>query len=232
MKRCDVVRLGLITGMLVMLAGSAALAKEAFFNSNAVTGKIVRQDTVYLWNGHSLDHLDFVWVKPVAKPSDLYKIESGAIFFPAQAKGYLRSKTEYKNFRLHVEWSWPLSTEHGNSGVLLYTQKPDSVWPECIQVQLKADNAGDLIAMQKAKFKELKGHSNQVVPKFAKSNEKPMGQWNSCDVICKGRTMKVYINGKLQNKATHINLKKGYVGFQMEGKPIGFRNIYLIKDGK
>lgn len=232
MNKCDMVRSGVIAGLLVALAAVSSFAKAPLFKHAIVTGRMAPKDTIRLWDGHSLDHLDFVWVKPVSNPSEFYKIENGAIYFPARAKGYFRSKTRYKNFRLHVEWSWPDPEEHGNSGVLLYTQKPDSVWPECIQVQLKADNAGDLIAMQQAKFKELKGHSNLLVPKFAKSNEKPMGQWNSCDVVCKGSTMTVYVNGKLQNKATHINLKGGYIGFQMEGKPIGFRNIYLIKEGK
>lgn len=229
MKKYDVFRSGLIAGLLVILAGSTAFASMPFWGKHFVIGKTAK-DTVYLWDGHTLNHLSFVWAKPETDPANLYKIANGAIYFPARAKGYLRSKTVFKNFRLHVEWSWPVSGEHGNSGVLLYTQKPDSVWPECIQVQLKADHAGDLIAMQKAKFKELKGHPNEVVPKFTKPNEKPMGQWNSCDVVCKGRTMKVYVNGKLQNKATHINLKDGYIGFQMEGKPIGFRNIYLVKE--
>ena len=59
------------------------------------------------------------------------------------------------------------------------------------------------------------------------SNEKELGGWNKYEIVCKGDTMKLTINGQLQNKATGVSLRKGYIGFQSEGVPIMFRNIKL-----
>ncbi|UCF16350.1 MAG: hypothetical protein JSW59_02610 [Phycisphaerales bacterium] len=47
----------------------------------------------------------------------------------------------------------------------------------------------------------------------------------------KGRivgTIDVTINGQLQNRATGVNISKGYIGLQSEGVPIVFRNIRLM----
>lgn len=217
------------SSFLLLLCGAFTMPDNS--GSYHVTGKtgFDGTDTLFLWNGRGLDDLDFVWAKSAANPSGRYKISGGTISFSARAKGYFRSKRVLRNFKLHAEWSWPDPEEHGNSGVLLFIQKPDSVWPQCIQVQLKADHAGDLIAMDGAEFSELP-QVNGSVAKFAKSNEKAPGGWNSCDVICQGDSMRVYINGTLQNHATKIHPEPGYVGFQMEGKPIRFRNIYLVKE--
>ncbi len=59
------------------------------------------------------------------------------------------------------------------------------------------------------------------------SNEKKTGGWNKYEITCKGDTIEVAINGQLQNKATGVNISKGYIGLQSEGVPIMFRNIKL-----
>ena len=59
------------------------------------------------------------------------------------------------------------------------------------------------------------------------SNEKKPGEWNTYEIVCKGDTMEVTVNGLLQNKATGVSIRKGFIGFQSEGVPIVFRNIKL-----
>ena len=44
---------------------------------------------------------------------------------------------------------------------------------------------------------------------MAASSEKPVGEWNTMEVICKSNTIEVYVNGTLQNKATGISDTKG-----------------------
>ena len=58
-------------------------------------------------------------------------------------------------------------------------------------------------------------------------SETEPGGWNKYEIICKGGTIEATINGKLQNKATGVNISKGYIGLQSEGVPIVFRNIKL-----
>ena len=44
---------------------------------------------------------------------------------------------------------------------------------------------------------------------MAASSEKPTGEWNTMEVICKGNTIEVSVNGVLQNKGTNVTVSKG-----------------------
>jgi len=149
--------------------------------------------------------------------------------FSTKQVGYFYTTKDYSNFKLHAEWSWFKRQENANSGILLFIQNPDIVWPECIQVNYKENHAGDLIGMNGAKSSETIGKPNDIEPKHLSSSEKPTGEWNECDVIARGDSLEVYINGILQNKAAHINFTRGKIGFQLEGKPVKFRNMCLLK---
>jgi hypothetical protein len=184
-------------------------------------------DTVRLFNGNSIANLEFVLMNN--KVPVKYKIENKEIFFEGNQVGYFRTKESYSNYKLHAEWKWPEKTEKGNSGILIHTQKPDSVWPACLQVQLKNGSAGDFIAMNDVSVKETMGKLKETAAKFIASSEFPAGVWNSCDVICIKDSIQVFVNGILQNKGTECNFTKGTIGFQLEGKPIAFRNLFLIK---
>jgi hypothetical protein len=58
-------------------------------------------------------------------------------------------------------------------------------------------------------------------------NEKPLGEWNHYEAVCDGDTIRLTINGLLQNVATECTVTKGYIGLQSEGTPIQFRTIVL-----
>ena len=186
-------------------------------------------DTVYIWDGKTFDGLELILRKNVPAES-VYKIQNGLLHFYGGNIGYFKTKEIFSNYKLHTEWRWTGQNENGNSGILIHCQKPDTVWPKCIQVQFKKDNAGDLIAMSGATLKETLGKPKDTSPKFKSSNEKPEGEWNSSDVTCSGDSMIVYINDLYQNKGTHCNLQSGTIGFQLEGKSIEFKNIFLIKN--
>jgi len=71
--------------------------------------------------------------------------------------------------------------------------------------------------------------SKPFVKKLAPSSEKTTGEWNTMEIICKSNTVEVFVNGVLQNKGTNVNLSKGSICLQSEGKDIEFRNVYLTK---
>jgi hypothetical protein len=186
-------------------------------------------DTTYIWNGKDFSNLKFVLRDNKVLSNSDYSIKDHVLSFNTKKVGYFRTEKKYSSFKIHAEWRWPEKVEKGNSGILVFIQPPDTVWPKCIQVNFKKDNAGDLIAMNGTMFKEATGKPNDTALKLHKSNEKSFGEWNTCDAICQGDSILVYVNGKLQNRATHINVKSGTVGFQLEGKPIEFGNIYIVK---
>lgn len=207
-----------------------------FFFSSESNAAIIKNrnynpapDTVYLFHGKDLKNLKIIWKNPQAYHENLYQIKNGAIIFKSRQPGYLRTRKKYSHFILHAEWAWLSRNENGNSGILIYIQKPDVVWPKCIQINYKNQHAGDFISMDGTFFPEAKNKPQGVVPILNKSSENPVGEWNTCKVVCEGDSVMVYVNGVFQNKATHVTLKSGYIGFQMEGLPVKFRNMYLIK---
>jgi hypothetical protein len=62
---------------------------------------------------------------------------------------------------------------------------------------------------------------------MAASSEKAVGEWNTMEVVCRGNTIEVYVNGVLQNKGTNVSVSRGSICLQSEGKDIEFRNVTL-----
>ncbi len=142
----------------------------------------------------------------------------------------MRTTDSFSDYRLHVEWRWPV--EPTNSGVFVHAQTPDNIWIKCIECQLAAGNAGDFICMNGTDMNERTDKSSIVVKKKAQSSEKPAGEWNIMEVACNGNTIEVYVNGVLQNKGTGVNVSEGHICLQSEGKEIQFRNVWLSRAKK
>jgi hypothetical protein len=153
--------------------------------------------------------------------------KNGVIHITGNPFGYMRTKDTYSDYKLHLEWRWP--AEASNSGVFIHAQLPDTIWLKCIECQLKAGSAGDFVCMNGTDMKERTDKSVRMVPKRTDSNEKPVGEWNTMEVICRGSTVEVYINGLLQNKATETNVTGGHICLQSEGKDVEYRNVVLTR---
>ncbi len=187
------------------------------------------KDTLWIFNGKDLSNLKVILENPEEDIKDVYSIKGNAIYFKKEYKGFIRTKEDYSNFHFHAEWMWPEKDEKGNSGILLFIQQPDTIWPNCIQINFKEHHAGDLIAMSGAKFKEAEGKPKTTAIMLKESSEKPEGEWNNCEIVCAGDSLSAYVNDVLQNKATGIVNHNGPIGWQLEGKAVALRNVYLIR---
>lgn len=190
-----------------------------------------------LFNGKDLKGWTIYVEDPKVNPANFFYVADGMIETVGVPVGYLRTKKQYSNYRLHVEWRYP--EKPTNSGVFLHTNGPDKIWVSHYQAQLKHENAGDFIVHgvgEKATIRDSVYFSTEtvkpVVPKIKPSNEKPAGEWNSYDITCKGNTVEIKVNGELQNVATNCSLTKGAIGLQAEGSKIQFRNLWIEKIGK
>jgi hypothetical protein len=184
-------------------------------------------EKIQLFNGKDLGNWVFQLKDPAVDPASVFTVQKGVIHISGNPFGYMRTKNVYSDYKLHVEWRWPV--EATNSGVFVHGQEPDAIWLKCVECQLKAGNAGDFVCMNGADMNERTDKSNAVVNKKAGSSEKQTGEWNTMEVICKTNTIEVFVNGVLQNKGTNVNVTKGFICLQSEGKDIEFRNIFLNK---
>lgn len=182
-------------------------------------------DNVRLFNGKDLSNWVFVLKDKTVDPATVFTVKDGMIHITGNPFGYMRTKSTYSNYRLHVEWRWP--AEATNSGVFVHCHTPDAIWIKCIECQLQAGNAGDFVCMNGADMNERTDKSNAIVRKKAPSSEKPAGEWNTMEVVCSGNTIEVYVNGVLQNKGTNTSVSSGSISLQSEGKDIEFRNVFL-----
>jgi hypothetical protein len=211
----------LIIVMTVFQSYATARADEKK-SKDKTTGKAVK-----LFNGKDLSNWVFKLKDPAVDPATVFKVSDGVIRISGSPFGYMRTKESYSDYKLNVEWRWP--SEATNSGIFIHAQEPDSIWLRCVECQLKAGNAGDLVCMNGSDMKEKTDKSKIVVSKYAASSEKPAGEWNTMEVVCRGNEISVYVNGILQNKGTGLNISKGSVCLQSEGKDIEFRNVFLKK---
>lgn len=75
---------------------------------------------------------------------------------------------------------------------------------------------------------ELRADSTLIIlPKLEPSTEKPVGEWNTAEIVCSDSTITVHVNGQLQNRLTGLSNRQGFIGLQSEGGPVQFRNIIL-----
>lgn len=187
--------------------------------------------TEELFNGKDLSNWNFV-VENGALPADeVFTVQDGTILIKGEPFGYMYTKKKYGNYTLELEWRWV--NEASNSGIFLLIEETTNPFPNGIECQLKAGQAGDLVLLGGADLKEYTlpdGVTERprfpVIEKQQPSSEKPVGEWNKAKIDVKGGVITVYINDVLQNKGTNP-IKEGHIGLQSEGKEIQFRNVFV-----
>ena len=191
----------------------------------------VSAQTIDLFNGSNLDGWGFALQNDTKKPEEVFNVQDGVIHVTGSPFGYMYTLNKYENYRLHVEWRWP--EEATNSGIFLHLQDAGKVWPNAIECQLFAGNAGDFVLLSGSDLAEFvikEGEARPAFPVIRKKNASPemaIGEWNNADITCEDGTIIIYINGVLQNKGTKSLHKTGHIGLQSEGKDIQFRNVRL-----
>ena len=197
----------LVVLFFMLIVPSFAQSKSQFFTAKDAS------NWLYILNDKKLN------------VNEVFKMKEGVLYISGESSGYLRTKKKYTNFTLNLKYRW--TKVLANSGVLVYIQQKDTVWPACYQVQQKADAAGDIICMNGLWAKECTDSVKFTVKKMQTSNEKPLGEWNSMKIISKNQTLKVWVNGLLQNNISGLTVSNGFIGFQNEGKPIEFSNLTI-----
>lgn len=187
-----------------------------------------------LFNGKNLKGWSIFLSDSSIAPEAFFYVKNGVLETLGVPNGYLRTKKEYSNYHLHVEWRYPENPT--NSGIFIHTNGPDKIWPAHYQYQLKYLSAGDIIVhgigLSATVRDSIYKSTEKLKPTAAKlvnSNEKKENEWNICDIFCKGNTIEFMVNGVVQNKAVNCSHNKGGIGFQAEGSKIQFRNIWIEK---
>ena len=158
--------------------------------------------------------------------SDVYSVADEVIHVAGKPFGYMRTEKKYGDCTVHVEWRWV--GEGTNSGIFVHVQDGDKLWPNAIECQLCSGKAGDFVMLGGSKIQEVECVAEYPVKDRNGNYEKPVGEWNTAEIISEGNKITVYINGELQNECT-CDSTEGYIALQSEGGPLEFRNIYVTE---
>lgn len=198
----------------------------------AATTDAAAQKTEKLFNGKDLSNWEFVVDKDAVPAEQVYSVKDGVILIKGEPLGYMYTKKKYSNYKLHVEWRWP--KEATNSGIFLLIEEAKNPFPNGIEMQLSAGDAGDFVLLGGSdlfEFHQRPGTRRPgfpVVKKNAPTAEKEVGEWNEANIWVKDGTIHVYINGVYQNTGTN-KVTEGHIGLQSEGKEVEFRNVYVTE---
>ncbi|MDR1338597.1 MAG: DUF1080 domain-containing protein [Prevotellaceae bacterium] len=190
------------------------------------TNGVEAQKVEKLFNGKDLNGWNFIVEKNSKPASQVYSVRDSIIHIKGTL-GYMYTKKKYSNCVLHVEWRWPV--EATNSGIFVLIEDPKNPFPNGIECQLGAGNAGDLVLLGGSNLNEYKAPPEgrpdfPVLKKTNPSSEKPVGEWNHANIFVQDGVINVFINGIHQNAASS-KVKSGYIGLQSEGRDIQFKNI-------
>ncbi len=190
-----------------------------------------QSNQIVLFNGTDLSGWKLFVADSTVNVNEVWSVKHGVIHCKGVPNGYIKTDDTYADYILELDWRWV--EKESNSGVLLHAYGPDQIWPNCIECQLKAGNAGDFvligdesITVQDSVYAN-NGTRYVIVPKMNKSNEKPAGEWNHYKIICQKDNITCYVNGVLQNKGGNASRSSGSICLQSEGASIEFRHILL-----
>lgn len=182
-----------------------------------------------LFNGKDLTGWTYKLDNPDIARNDVWSVRDRVLVCKGRPAGYLRTKKDYQNYKLSLEWRW--TAEPGNNGVLIHTSTPGElgVWPKSLEVQLHHGNAGDfwVIGTQidtpnEPSDPKIRRHVN-----FTDDSEKPAGEWNKIEIWAFEDQVAVKINGALVNTGKNSTVTSGAISLQSEGAPIEYREIVL-----
>ena len=184
----------------------------------------------------SLEGWGYYLADPDARMEDVWRIEDGVLVCIGRPLGYLYTKAEYADFVLKLQWRWPDGTGPGKAGVMVRTVAERMHWPTSPGAQPPCPEAGE--------FQGLFGDQSAGPPdrtrsidheQFGKLTnvkktaalEKPPGQWNTYEIIARGDTVTLIINGQEVNRATGCDPDPGRICLTSEGSEIHFKNVVI-----
>jgi hypothetical protein len=179
-----------------------------------------------------------------------WKVEDGVLHFdPTAAKngqgGDLVTDLEYTNFHLKLEWK---VAANANSGILFYVKEDAKKYQNTYNTGLEMqvlDNDGH------PDGKITKHRAGDLYDLIKSSSEpvKPVGEWNSVDIVCKYGKLTMLLNGvkvvettlwddnfkalvagsKFASWEGFASFKTGRIALQDHGDNVWYRNI-MIKE--
>lgn len=180
-------------------------------------------------NGHGVDK----------DPDKVFTWTGGILRVSGTKGGYVATKAEYSEFRLVAEYKWGKASPENDSGIFIHCVGPDKIWMQSLEIQI-ADRAntktGDLVLLGGPTTKvEVDGKPRQsfasIPRKDSLNYEKPIGEWNTIEILSKAGNLEIRVNGKTTMEAKQVFPTAGKIFLQSNKNEIFFRRFELHPAG-
>jgi hypothetical protein len=182
-----------------------------------------KSDWIALFDGKSTQG----WT-PRAKV-EFFKAEKGELHLNSKVNVWVVSDLKMADFEVEAEVKIPLANKGFNSG-LGFRLVGKTGKPKGYQCEIDRGKPGGVFGI---------GMGGWLYPAKGKEGEykerskglfKPE-EWNKLKVICKGPSIKTFVNGKLVAEVEHKQSLEGHFGIQHHGKggTVAFRNLRVRK---
>ena len=176
--------------------------------------------------------------------AEAWTVKDGILIHQTGKKGGdIITEKQYENFELELEWKHIVP--QGNAGLFVWSYPITAVgqpFTKSIEVQMQSGQAGDFwwigenieVPDMDKRRPHKEGQKFGGGPDDARNiknltddSEKPLGEWNTMVIECKGDEVKVWVNGDLVNHGSKSTAKKGKIALQAEGTEVEFRKVEL-----
>jgi len=233
----EMVRLLLVLAILSLVPRAIAdTPTTAPATPPAISGKL--GTPIALFNGKDL--AGWSWVAKPASGTDpatlpaavkidqVWSVKDGVLHDVGKPNGYLHTDREFSNYRLVVEQR---HIKKGNGGIFIAVRPPEKVWPKCIEVQGGSGGEGDVYNHGSYKLtidpERVMKNKSYGFKMFGPPSAKPIGEWDTIEVVVDHGKMWAIVNGQFQNIVTDAEDLSGGIGLQSEGGEMEFRKVEL-----
>lgn len=183
-------------------------------------------------------------------PDKVYTFKDGVLRVSGQHMGYLATKKNYGNYRLVAEFKWGKKTWDGkgrarDAGLFFNASGDDVLFMKSQECQLLEGGTGDLCLIRGADLaargtsgvkrydRPGKGEwKNQLGFRGPDEVEKPLGDWNTIEIINRNGRIKLSINGRVMVDGKQADPKSGKILIQSNNAELFYRRLDLHPLGK
>jgi len=220
---CIAMSLGVVLGLF---ASAGMAAEETAVGGCRLTADEVREGFVCIFDGKTLNGWRGATKGYVAK--------DGILICQKHGGGNLYTEKEYSDFIFRFEFKLE---PNANNGVGIRTPLEGNPAYVGMEIQILDDSGSMYKNLQPYQYH---GSIYGVVP-AKRGHLKPVGQWNSEEIYCKGSRVRVTLNGVVivdadlsqikepMDRQPHPGLRrtKGHIAFLGHGAHIEFRNLRI-----
>jgi mono/diheme cytochrome c family protein len=169
------------------------------------------------------------------QPGTSFVIRSGVMHGSGKAHGFAYTDRKYRNFTLRLDylaerpadWDSDDIYFYANTGYHLFLMDENLfVWPKSITLAGEQRDVLKPVALGGVTIKAQTWDNDARLRVV-----RPLGEWNSIEIVSKDGDIKAYLNDTLISTVTqHEFTQPGHIGLQMQGFAARWRNIRIRED--